>query len=277
MVTTFFDYATYWPAFPIWVLIATTAMATGIDWAIFWAPVLIFWFGLPPEIAIACWIFIEIFGFWSWVYSYILRWKILFKEVMPLLIYAIWFWLLWAIASKLAPKALMYFLLASSTLFLAYNNFKRCSKKNKKEEDKQLSDIEFPTIKYLWLWKVLNSIWWFLTWIIWVWLWEVNNYFFLEKNKLSIPYASWNSVFLIAFTAFVCSIFNIFWFWSHPGENDFIKIYSIIIFAVPSVVIWARLGSILAHKINPKVFYFTVWVLFLWICILNLYHTYILL
>lgn len=39
---TFFDYQTFWPIFPIGIMIATTAMSTGIDGAIFWAPVLLF-------------------------------------------------------------------------------------------------------------------------------------------------------------------------------------------------------------------------------------------
>lgn len=79
---TFFDYQNFWPIFPIGLAIATTAMATGIDGAIFWSPVLLFGFGLPPEIAIACGIFIEVFGFGSGVYGYALKKVILYKQII---------------------------------------------------------------------------------------------------------------------------------------------------------------------------------------------------
>lgn len=268
---TFFDYQAFWPIFPIWILIATTAISTWIDWAVFWAPVLIFWFKLPPEVAIACGIFIEVFWFWSWVYAYFLKWKILFKKVMPLLCIAIIFWLLWSLVAKILPKSIIFFILWASTLFLAYKNIKRTTIKHSKwnniGEKFNLTALKSPL-----LWKVLNAIWGFLTWVIWVWLWEVNNYYFLEKNKMSIPYASWNSVFLIAITAFVCSIFNIIWFWNHLAMDQIIKIYSIIIFAIPAVMIWWRIWSIVAHNVNPKLFYYVVSFLFLIVSMLSFYR-----
>jgi uncharacterized membrane protein YfcA len=91
---TFFDYQTFWLIFPVGLFIATIAIATGIDGAIFWTPVLLFGFGISPEIAIACGIFIEVFGFGSGVYGYALKKKILYKEIMSLLFFAVTFGLL---------------------------------------------------------------------------------------------------------------------------------------------------------------------------------------
>lgn len=114
-----------------------------------------------------------------------------------------------------------------------------------------------------------------MTGLIGVGLGEVNNYYFLKKNNLSIPMASANSVFLIAFTAFVCSIFNLFYFSKTLPYEKIREIYSILIFAIPAVVIGARLGVILAHKIKPLLFYMFVSLLFLGISILSFYRAYI--
>lgn len=270
---TFIDYATYWPIFPLWLLIATTAMSTWIDWAIFWAPLLIFVFKIPPEIAIACWILIEVFGFGSWVYSYFLKKKILFKQVFGLLCIAISCGLVWAMTSKIISNYYLYLILGLSTFILMIINIRRVTKfEYVSIYDTTVNEIEMPQIRYKTLWNVLNAIWWFMTGTIWVWLWEVNNYYFINKNKLIIPYASWNSVFLIAFTAFFCSLFNIMYFWNHLEADQYKEIYSIVFFAIPAVIVWWRLWSLVAHQINPKYFYLFVWFLFFWVSLLSFYR-----
>ena len=60
----------YWFMFPIGVLIATTAMASGVGGATFFSPLFILLLGLPPEVAIGTGLITEVFGFASGLYAY---------------------------------------------------------------------------------------------------------------------------------------------------------------------------------------------------------------
>lgn len=51
--------------FPISILIATTAMASGIGGATFFAPLLILALGFPPEVAIGTGLITEVQRFWG--------------------------------------------------------------------------------------------------------------------------------------------------------------------------------------------------------------------
>jgi hypothetical protein len=267
---TYFDYQTFWPVFPIGIAIATTAMSTGIDGAVFWSPVFIFLFGLPPEVAIACGIFIEVFGFGSGIYGYAIKKKILYKEMRLFLFLAVIFGLIGAMVSKILPQSIIFAWLGISAIFLFYVNIKKALKKKKIIKDYKNENV----IKYKFLGSVLNSIGGFMTGLIGVGLGEVNNYYFLSKNKLSIPFASGNSVFLIAFTAFICSIFNVIYFSETLPPDKIKEVYSILIFAVPSVVIGARIGVLFAHSINPRFFYYFVAFLFIFIAGFSFYRTF---
>ena len=60
----------YWFMFPISILIATTAMASGVEGATFFTPLFILALGLSPEIAIGTGLITEVFGFASGLYAY---------------------------------------------------------------------------------------------------------------------------------------------------------------------------------------------------------------
>ena len=55
----------YWFMLPIAVLIATTAMASGVGGATFFSPLFILALGLRPEVAIGTGLITEVFGFAS--------------------------------------------------------------------------------------------------------------------------------------------------------------------------------------------------------------------
>ncbi len=60
----------YWFMFPIAVLIATIAMASGVGGATFFSPLFILALGLPAEVAIGTGLITEVFGFASGVAAY---------------------------------------------------------------------------------------------------------------------------------------------------------------------------------------------------------------
>lgn len=163
----------------------------------------------------------------------------------------------------------MYALLGASALFLFFINLEKALVK----KNKLLNFKSMQTIKYPFLGNVLNAFGGFMTGLIGVGLGEVNNYYFFTKNKLPIPYASGNSVFLIAITAFICSIFNLIYFSEVLPFDELRKLYTILVFAIPGVVIGGRIGVLLAHKINPKFFHYFVALLFIAIAFFNVYRS----
>ena len=60
----------YWYMLPVSILIATTAMASGVEGGTFFAPVFILALQLPPEVAIGTALITEVFGFASGLYAY---------------------------------------------------------------------------------------------------------------------------------------------------------------------------------------------------------------
>ncbi len=60
----------YWFMFPIAIVIATTAMASGVEGATFFTPLFILALRLSPEIAIGTGLITEVFGFASGVIAY---------------------------------------------------------------------------------------------------------------------------------------------------------------------------------------------------------------
>jgi uncharacterized membrane protein YfcA len=79
----------YWYVFPIAILIATIAMASGVGGATFFSPLFILALGLPPEVAIGTGLITEVFGFASGLFAYIRKRLIDFSLGLTLLVVTI--------------------------------------------------------------------------------------------------------------------------------------------------------------------------------------------
>ena len=60
----------FWFMLPIAIMIATIAMASGVEGATFFTPLFILALGLSPEIAIGTGLITEVFGFASGLFAY---------------------------------------------------------------------------------------------------------------------------------------------------------------------------------------------------------------
>ena len=75
--------------FPVAIMIATIAMASGVGGATFFSPLFILALGLPPEVAIGAGLITEVFGFASGVYAYVRKRLIDYKLGTNLLLVTI--------------------------------------------------------------------------------------------------------------------------------------------------------------------------------------------
>ena len=79
----------YWFMFPIAIVFATTAMASGVEGATFFTPTFILALGLPADIAIGTGLITEVFGFASGLTAYARRRLIDYRLGFSLLVVTI--------------------------------------------------------------------------------------------------------------------------------------------------------------------------------------------
>lgn len=255
------DIQTYWGIFPIGVGIASLAMLTGVDGAAFWGPVLLLAYNVDPAVAVACGIFIEVFGFGSGVYGYAVRGKIIFRDAVPLLFIAVPLGIAGASIAKALPAAAITGAVATGCLYLAFRNAGRARLLIPERAETDLH-LEQKPLGYL-----LTGIGGFFTGAIGFGLGETNNYYMLIKNRFPVAYASGTTVFMIAVTAFVTSLFNIVYFRQEAGL-DFAELYSIVVFAVPGVIIGGQIGVRLAHITRRNVLHYILTAVFTFMAVM---------
>ena len=258
----FIDIQTYWGIFPLGLAIASLAMLTGVDGAAFWGPVLLLVYKVDPAVAVACGIFIEVFGFGSGVYGYAVRGKIIFRDAVPFLFIAIPLGLAGAYAVKTLPPALMTGAMGIGCLFLAFRNAGRARLFIPERAETDLCLEEKP------LGFLLAGVGGFSTGAVGFGLGHTNNYYLLIKNRFPVAYASGTTVFMIAVTAFATSVFNIIYFWQGAGV-DLTAIYSIIVLAVPAVIIGGQIGVRLAHVTRRSVLHYVLTAVFTFMTVMS--------
>ncbi len=97
----------FWYKLSAAVLIATTAMASGVEGATYFSPLSILALGLPPEVAIGTGLVTEVFGFGSGLYAYATRGLIDYRLGAALLVVTIPMALVGAwVSSVVAPDIL---------------------------------------------------------------------------------------------------------------------------------------------------------------------------
>lgn len=257
------DFHAYWVIFPAGIVIASIAMSTGIEGSAMWAPVLLVMFRVPPTAAVACGIFLMIFGFGSGVCGYVRKKKVVFRVAVPLLFFSIPFSLLGSYTSRMLPSAMLTALMGAGCISLALWNVQRA----REPACEQLAEDLCPAQRlpgYL-----LSSIGGFFTGAIGCGLGEMNSYYFLVKNRYPATYASGTTVFIMAVTALTTSFFNVF-FYNRHVPSDYQVLINVVLFAVPGVIIGGQVGVILAHTVRRQEFHYFLSVVFTIMAVLSL-------
>ncbi|MBF0558363.1 MAG: sulfite exporter TauE/SafE family protein [Nitrospirae bacterium] len=245
------NFESYWGIFPLGIIIATVAMCAGIDGAAFWGPVLLLGFDVQPTVAVACGIFVELFGFSSGVYGYARRKNIVFKIAVPLLLFAIPFSLLGSYVSKMLNPKILTVCMGAGCIFLAVRNIQRAWHIISERTTADLH-IGARLPGYF-----LSSIGGFFTGAIGFGIGETNAYYLLVKNRFPIAYSSGTTVFTIAVTALITSAFNIL-FYRQSIPADITTLFNVVLFAVPAVIIGGQIGVRLAHIVSRPFFHYSL-------------------
>ena len=234
-----------WFMFPVAVGIATIAMSAGIGGAVMFAPFFMLILRLDPLIALGAGLAIEVFGFSSGVIGYWLKKVIHFDIVKRLVILTIPATIAGVVLGRIIPVFVLKVLLASLILYLAYQFLlkdPRCTGVGTIPGELVLSKMVKAT-------TLLGGL---LVGMISAGLGEINEHNFLQRLNLPVPAASGTSVFLVAMSAIVGVCAHTYFLLTERGITIFGHVSSILVFAIPGVVLGAQVGVLLSNRINRK-------------------------
>jgi hypothetical protein len=276
----------YWFMLPIAVLIATTAMASGVGGATFFSPLFILALGLPPEVAIGTGLITEVFGFASGIYAYARKRLIDYRLGLTLLVVTIPMALLgtW-LASGIEPIILKVVLgvglFAVALSFLRAPEHKDIVRMDEAIQDEyggekaetSLVTAEGEEIRYTLCnrteGRFIAGLGGLFVGLISTGLGELNGYFLLQRCRVPSKVSVATSVFVVAITALSAATGHVAQF-ARAGGDALNTMLSIVIFTVPGVMLGGQLGSWVASRIPQRVLERGLGVLFILVAALTL-------
>lgn len=276
----------YWFMFPISIVIATIAMASGVEGATFFTPLFILTLRLPPEIAIGTGLITEVFGFASGLFAYGRKRLIDYKLGMVLLTVTIPMALLGTWISGFVPSEILKIILGGGLLAIAISFLRAPDQKEvaglgdaiEKEYGGENAESCLVTrdgeeIRYTVCnrteGRIFAGIGGLFIGMISTGQGELNGYFLLQRCRLPSRVAVASSVFVVAITALVASAGHFVKFLQMGGDT-LNTVLNLVIFTVPGVIIGGQLGSIVSNRISQRVLERGLAILFVLVALVTL-------
>jgi uncharacterized membrane protein YfcA len=276
----------YWFMLPAAVLIATIAMASGVEGATFFSPLFMLALGLPPQVAIGAGLITEVFGFGSGLAAYARKRLIDYRLGLALLVVTIPMAVLGTLVSGWAKPDILKVVLGVGLFVVALSFLRAPEYKDvarmdtyilqeygSEKAETYLTTSEGEEIRY----KVCNrtegrliaGVGGLFMGMVSTGLGEMNGYFLLQRCRVPSKVSVATSVLVVAVTALIASAGHVFQF-VRAGGNALSIVLSIVIFTVPGVIIGGQLGSRIASRIPQRVLELGLAVLFILVAVLTL-------
>ncbi len=276
----------YWFMLPIAILIATTAMASGVEGATFFTPLFMLALGLEPEIAIGTGLITEVFGFASGLFAYARKRLIDYKLGVALLIVTVPMALFGTWAAGYVPADILKTILGMGLLAIAATFLRTPEKKEVEHLDDAIQQEyggekaktclvtrEGKEICYTVCnrteGRLLAGVGGMFIGMISTGLGELNGYFLLQRCRVPSPVAVATSVFIVAITALVASTGHFIKFVQTGGET-LSTVLNLVIFTVPGVIIGGQLGPLVSSRISQHTLERGLAILFILVAVLML-------
>lgn len=265
----------YWYMFPISIVIASIAMASGVEGATFFAPVFILGLGLSPEIAIGSGLITEVFGFASGLTAYVRKRLIdyrlglaLIVVTVPMGVFGSW------LGGRVDPEILKI-ILGMGLIAVALSFLKSPSDDVAREDaaiaaatdhpETCITSAEGEVICYTVCNRaeggVIAGIGAAFMGMISTGLGELNGWFLLQRCRVPSKVAVATSVFVVAITALSAASGHVVRFVQEGGES-IQTVVQVCGFTVPGVIIGGQLGAAVASRIPQHTLEKTLGVLF---------------
>jgi len=276
----------YWYVFPISILFATTAMASGVEGATFFSPLFILALKLSPEVAIGTALTTEVFGFASGLFAYARKKLIDYRLGLNLLLVTIPLALIGTWASGQIQPVYLKVILGVGLFIVALSFLRQHEKKDIFRMDEAIQKeyggakaetilvaADGEEIRY----TVCNRTEGMLLCgtgalfmgMVSTGLGEMNGYFLLQCCRVPSKVSVATSVFVVAITALVASVGHLAKF-IQIGGDTLNTVFSIVIFTVPGVILGGQIGSRVASRIPQRVLEIGLAVLFILVAALTL-------
>ncbi|PTL39084.1 sulfite exporter TauE/SafE family protein [Alkalicoccus saliphilus] len=259
------EFFEYWFMFPVSILIAAIATASGIGGSVFFSPIFIIILGIHPFTAIGAAIITEVFGFGSGMYGYIRARLVDYALAKNLLYFAIPAGILGALISGFVPDLWLEITFAIGILFVGWQIYLSYRKDKKRvlfgnkiiaeDFESKLTDrqgnIYLYTICAPKLARFFSLIGGMFYGMISVGLAELQEYQLIVKCRLPTRVAVATAIFLVAITALTASIVRVLFYVQSTDFESLELISQIVIFTAPGVLIGGQVGPLLQQKIQP--------------------------
>ncbi len=264
--------------FPISMVIATIAMASGVEGATFFTPLFILALKLPTEVAIGTGLITEVFGFSSGLFAYIRKGLIDFQLGKMLLIVSIPVALFGTWLGKLIPPEALKAMLGVGLFVIADSFLRSPETRDIKllDRDIQSHQTNHPqtcitsrdgqsfcyTVANHTEGRLLIGIGALFLGMLSTGLGELNGFFLIQRCKVPSQVAVATSVFIVAITALTASVGHVIQF-IQAGNEELTTVLNLVIFTAPGVLIGAQFGSIVATKLSQKLLERSMGILFI--------------
>lgn len=276
----------YWYVFPISILFATTAMASGVEGATFFAPLFILALKLPPDVAIGAALTTEVFGFASGLFAYSRKKLIDYRLGLTLLLVTVPLALIGAWASGHVQPVYLKVILGVGLFVVALSFLRQHEKKDIDRLDKAIQaeyggenaqtvlvTADGEEIRYTVCNRaegmILCGIGATFMGMVSTGLGEMNGYFLLQRCRVPSKVSVATSVFVVAISALTASAGHFVRF-AQMGSDTLATVFSICLFTVPGVILGGQIGSRVASKIPQRTLEIGLAILFIIVAALTL-------
>lgn len=276
----------YWYMLPMSVLVATIAMASGVEGATFFSPLFILALKLSPEVAIGTALITEVFGFASGLLAYTRKKLIDFRLGLNLLVVTIPLAIIGTWISGIIDPVYLMIILGVGLFVVALSFLRQPDHKDVVLMDKQIVDeyggknaqtvlttADGEEIRYTVCnrteGRILSGIGAIFMGMVSTGLGEMNGFFLLQRCRVPSKVSVATSVFVVAITALVASTGHFIQFAKNGGEV-LDTVLSLIIFTVPGVIIGGQIGSKISSKIPQRDLEIGLAILFIIVAFLTL-------
>lgn len=253
-----------WWLFPAAVLIATTAMASGVGGAVFFSPIFLLILGLEPAVAIGTALLTELFGFTSGLVAYVRSRRIDYDLAGDLLRFSVPGAIVGVLLAEHVPDTALKAAFAAGILFLGYQLFAswRADGEDGGEagpgpgnHDKRIVDRDGNVFEYSVrnraVGRAFAAIGGTFLGMISVGLAELEEYELVARCRVPSPVAVATSVFVVVLTVLVAVLGHGRAFLAHADANAMAQVSSVAAFAVPGVLIGGQIGPMVGGKVDP--------------------------
>lgn len=258
-----------WYLFPVSVLIATTAMASGIGGAVFFSPLFMIVLKLDPAVAIGTALITELFGFSSGMYAYWRRKLIDFHLGRRLLMASIPAAIVGSLMADLIPGTILKIIFAIGIIFIGsqlYFSVKQEAQERldgkvaaeaEEKHESTLIDATGREFHYTVCNKVQGMLFAgiggaFLG-AISVGLAELQEYHLIVRCRIPSPVAVATAIFVVVVSVLVASAGHFYNFATSADAETLAQVVGVVTFTIPGVLVGGQIGPLVQARVNPDI------------------------